>query len=144
MAWYRIDFSFWSRDCGNHQFLKQSVIVGTISFSNNQWLWEPSVSQTMLKNLSYKEVEILTLNLREFKFLWENLNISLGERAATWLIFLCETPALKKTNKLITAFRNICTEETAAGLENKKTNKQTKRFVLVCPSIASYLGRNFQ
>ena len=78
----------------------------------------------MLKNLSYKEVEILTLNLREFKFLWENLNLSLGERAATWLIFLCETLALKQTNKLITAFRNICTEEPAAGLENKKTNKK--------------------
>ena len=109
--------------------------MGTISFSNNQWLWEPSVSQTMLKNLSYKEVEILTLNLREFKFLWENLNISLGERAASWLIFLCETLALKQTNKLITAFRNICTEEPAAGLENKKTNKQTKK---ICARMPVY------
>ena len=60
------------------------------------------------------------------------------------IAYIKKTYILKKTNKMITAFRNICTKEPAAGLENKKTNKQKKRFVLICPSIAFYLGRNFQ
>ena len=124
------------------------VIVETISFSN--LTMSGAHLLTTFNNLSYWGWNVLYKTLTVWRKPFNGGDMKHPINGKVRLYYVCNNIEFKKVLVLLRILKHLSSwarsvmthllmRDSYALIETKKT-----RFVLVCPSIASYLGQNFQ